>query len=227
MTKDILVFVAHSDDETLGLGGTIAKHVSMGDRVYAVSMTNGVGARASASLLDASSRKEASEKASEILNFKWLAQFDFEDNRLDKYPMLDLVAQIENVKNEIKPNLVYTHSAADLNVDHRQLALAVMTAFRPQPCENCSEIRLFEVPSATDFGHRAVTGSFNPNLFVEIADFWHLKLKALQAYADEMRTYPHSRSLKAVENLASARGNQVGLEMAEAFEIVRKIERNP
>ena len=37
MTKDILVFVAHSDDETLGLGGTIAKHVSMGDRVYAVS----------------------------------------------------------------------------------------------------------------------------------------------------------------------------------------------
>ena len=47
-------------------------------------MTNGVGARASASLLDAS-RKEASEKASEILNFKWLAQFDFEDNRLDKY----------------------------------------------------------------------------------------------------------------------------------------------
>ena len=41
----ILVVVAHTDDEALGLGGTIAKHVENGDIVYGVSMTDGVGAR--------------------------------------------------------------------------------------------------------------------------------------------------------------------------------------
>lgn len=41
----VLVVVAHTDDEALGLGGTIAKHVENGDIVYGVSMTDGVGAR--------------------------------------------------------------------------------------------------------------------------------------------------------------------------------------
>ena len=40
-----------------------------------------------------------------------------------------------------------------------------------------------------------------------------------------MRNYPHSRSYEAIHNLARYRGNQVGLEYAEAFEVIRKIER--
>ena len=43
--KNILVIVAHSDDETIGMGGTIRKHVLAGDKVHVVAMTNGVGAR--------------------------------------------------------------------------------------------------------------------------------------------------------------------------------------
>ena len=40
-----------------------------------------------------------------------------------------------------------------------------------------------------------------------------------------MREYPHSRSLKGLENLARLRGNQCGVELAESFEIIRKIEK--
>ena len=83
---------------------------------------------------------------------------------------------------------------------------------------------MFEVASATDYGNHAVTGSFTPNLFVNISQEWPSKLRALEAYSSEMRNYPHSRSIKGIENLAKLRGNQIGYELAEAFEVLRKIE---
>ena len=43
--KKILLCVAHSDDETIGCAGTIARHVNNGDKVYGLYFTNGVGAR--------------------------------------------------------------------------------------------------------------------------------------------------------------------------------------
>ena len=223
--KNILVLVAHSDDETIGMGGTIKKHVSRGDIVNIVSMTDGVSARSKVNSDAVYARRAAALKASQILGFNWLAQHNFEDNALDKYPLIQIIKKIEVAKDEFKPDLVYTHTSADLNVDHRILAIAVLTAFRPEPYEACNEIRLFEVASATDFGHANITGKFLPNLFVEITEEWDTKEAALNAYVNEMKAYPHCRSIEGLRNLAKLRGNQVGLTMAEAFQVIRKIEQ--
>ena len=83
----------------------------------------------------------------------------------------------------------------------------ILTAFRPQPDEACKEIRLLEVASATDYGSYALTGSFTPNLFIEITNEWLQKAEALSAYSAEMKEYPHSRSLEAIKNLSKIRGN--------------------
>ena len=144
---------------------------------------------------------------------------------MDSYPILEIIKCIELIKDEYNPCLVYTHSGADLNIDHRVLSNAVLTAFRPQPKEACREIRLFEVPSATDYGVSEINGNFTPNLYVGIhINYWEAKLKALKAYKKEIKAYPHSRSIESIKNLAKLRGNQVGLEMAEAFQIIRKID---
>ena len=87
------------------------------------------------------------------------------------------------------------------------------------------EIRTFEVTSSTDYGHKSITNSFSPNLYINVIDFWDKKLEALKAYNTEMRNLPHARSIEAIENLAKYRGNQVGLFYAEAFEVIRKIVR--
>ena len=225
MSKNILIVVAHSDDETIGMGGTINRHTNIGDNVIAISMTNGVGARDITNLSEIKSRERSAIDASSKLGFKWGDCFDFDDNKMDNYPLLDIVKCIEKVKKEYEPNIVYTHSSSDLNIDHRVISNAVITAFRPQPKEKCNEIRLFEVPSATDFGIKEITGVFSPNLFVGLTkENWESKLNALRSYGIEIREYPHSRSLKSIQNLANLRGNQVGLEMAEAFQIIRKIE---
>ena len=41
----------------------------------------------------------------------------------------------------------------------------------------------------------------------------------------ELRKYPHSRSLKAIETLARSRGTSSGFKFAEAFFIVRELEK--
>ena len=45
MKKNVLIVVAHPDDETFGMGGSIAKHNSQGDKVYAISFTDGISSR--------------------------------------------------------------------------------------------------------------------------------------------------------------------------------------
>jgi LmbE family N-acetylglucosaminyl deacetylase len=69
-----------------------------------------------------------------------------------------------------------------------------------------------------------VTGTFRPNLFINIKETWPQKLQALKAYSSEMRAAPHIRSLEGLAVLAQLRGMQTGLEMAEAFEVLRKVE---
>jgi LmbE family N-acetylglucosaminyl deacetylase len=70
----------------------------------------------------------------------------------------------------------------------------------------------------------SLTGLFSPNLFVNISETWDAKLFGLNCYKDEMRDYPHSRSIEAIKNLAKMRGSQAGFRMAEAFEVIRKLE---
>ena len=224
MKNKVLVVVAHSDDETFGMGGTLKKHANNKDDVFVVSMTDGVSSRNKQSKKIISERKKSSLNAGKILGFKWKNCFDFPDNALDSIPMINLIKSLEEVKDSVSPNIVYTHSSKDLNIDHRIISQAVQTVFRPQPNEICREIRLFEVPSATDFGHESIIGRFVPNLFIDITETWSNKLSALKAYSSEIKDYPHSRSFEAIENLAKIRGNQNGLIMAEAFQIIRKIE---
>ena len=224
MSEVVLVVVAHSDDESISMAGTISKHVKKGDKVFVVSMTKGVGARDDANLNEINERKNASILASQVLEFEWGDCYEFNDNAMDSYPLIQVVKAVEKAKQKYSPTLVYTHSGADLNVDHRVVANAVLTAFRPQPNEQCKEIRLFEVASATDYGNSAITGSFSPNLFVDISKEWLTKVGALEAYNAEMRDYYHSRSIEGIKNLAKLRGNQVGYDFAEAFEVIRKLE---
>ncbi len=221
----VLVVVAHTDDEALGLGGTIARHVQNGDIVYGISMTDGVGARGGDNKEEIKVRAQASVNAAKILGFTWIEGGGFPDNAMDTVPLLAVAKVIEKAKALVKPAIVYTHSSADLNVDHRVVSQATLTAFRPQPNEEWQEIRAFEVASATDYGHKSLTTSFSPNLYVDIQQTWEKKLAALHEYKMEMRDAPHTRSFEGLENLAKHRGNQVGLYYAEAFEIIRKIER--
>tara|TARA_B100000768_G_scaffold180956_1_gene202324 strand:- start:222 stop:899 length:678 start_codon:yes stop_codon:yes gene_type:complete len=225
MDKSILIIAAHPDDETIGCGGAILKHVSEGDTVNIITLTDGVSSRSSMSSEDNKVRNEAAVNAINVLGASWVGSGNFPDNNMDSIPILKIIKFVETFKESFYPDIIYTHSPSDLNVDHTIAAQATLTAFRPEPKETYSEIRFFEIASSTDFSIKQLNNKFEPNLFINIENFISKKIEALQCYDLEMRDYPHSRSYKKIESLAEYRGSQSGLSCAEAFEVVRKIHR--
>ena len=223
--KSALIVVAHRDDEILGCGGTIAKLIEDKYKVYAISMTNGVSSRVRSSKKEIDQRYKNSLKAAKLIGFNWLNKIsgDFADNAMDSEPLLNIVKVIEKAKKITNPEIVITHYPEDLNIDHQIVSSATLTAFRPKTNQTCKKIISFEVPSSTDFAIYK-KNFFKPNYFVDIQKFWNRKKLGLDAYKDEMLKYPNSRSLKGLKNLAHYRGNQVGLNMAEAFQILRIIK---
>ncbi len=225
MSKTVLVVAAHADDEALGCGGTIARHVSEGDMVHLVLMSDGVTSRSLPAGADAAAiarRDEAADRAHAILGISSVHRLGFPDNRLDSLPLLDIVQSLESVIQPIAPQVIYTHHIGDLNIDHRITHQAVMTAFRPMPGYAAHEILTFEVMSSTEWGLSGQT-TFVPNVFVNITNYLSIKKEALAAYGLEMRPVPHSRSICHIENLARHRGNSVGREAAEAFMLMRSV----
>lgn len=222
----ILFIVAHPDDEVIGCGGTIAYHIKRKDDVKAISFTNGTSSRHKNdnSISDISNiRKKSYVLASKILNFKWIANFNYPDNELDTVSKLTLIKEIEKIASKFNPDIVYTHHTSDLNIDHQIISTATLTAFRPTIKKKHTEIRFFETPSSTDYTSFKIDPIFKPNLYIDISKFWNKKHSALLAYKQEMMKYPSSRSLKGIKNLAEYRGNSVGVKLAEAFEVVRKV----
>ena len=110
-----------------------------------------------------------------------------------------------------------------MNIDHRRLHEAVVTACRPTPGHVVKRLLSFEVASSTEWQPPGSGPAFHANWFVDISDQWARKREALAAYSSEMRDWPHARSLDAIEHLARWRGAQVGVEAAEAFSLLRHL----
>lgn len=226
-----LILAAHPDDEILGCGGTMARLAAEGHAVHVVIAAEGATSRDAsrdrAARADAlSALAAAAREAGRILGAASVEVLDLPDNRMDSIDRLDIVKMVEALVARHAPDTVFTHHAGDVNVDHRRLHEAVITACRPQPGPPVPVRRLlfFEVPSSTEWQPPGSAPAFQPTVFHDIAETLALKRRALEVYASEMRPWPHARSLEAVEHLARWRGASVGLQAAEAFMLGREIQ---
>jgi len=225
-TARILVVAAHPDDEALGCGGTMAKLSEAGHEVHVAFMADGVGSRGKASramTAEAKKRRSNAQKACRILGAQSPSFEPFPDNRMDSVDLLDVVQRVESLVKDYGPTTVFTHHGGDLNIDHRRVHEAVVTACRPQPKHCVRSLLFFEVPSSTEWQMPGARPAFEPNWFSDISATLTTKLKALDAYEGEMRAWPHARSAEALVHLARWRGATVGVEAAEAFMLGRTL----
>ena len=221
--NSILVVVAHSDDEVLGCGGTIAGYSEMGIPVDVVYMTDGVSSRGGNETTKfAKDRKLDAARAAKVLGVRETVQFEFPDNELDSIPLLKVVKCVEGCIQKFNPHTIYTHFLHDLNIDHRIVAQACLTATRPQTSCPVRELYGFEVNSSTEWAFGLE--QFSPNYFQNITRTIDLKLEAMRQYSDEIREPPHPRSPECIRALAELRGCQSGLRFAEAFQMYRAIK---
>ena len=220
----VLVVAAHPDDEVLGCGGTIARHVQHGDQVRILIMSEGITSR-NKNLSDSQSDElsklhKAAKKASKILGVEDLHLAQMPDNRMDRVGLLEIVKVVENHLSIFCPTIVYTHYPNDLNIDHELTSRAVITAARPLPDSSVKSIFYFEVPSSSEWNFSGEK-IFTPNVFISIETSREKKIEALKVYQSEMRKFPHSRSLQAVLSLAEWRGASSGVMAAESFILAR------
>jgi LmbE family N-acetylglucosaminyl deacetylase len=228
--KKILVIASHPDDEILGCGGTMRKLSEEGNHIYVLILGEGITSRQEIRDPEKVKKeifklhKEVSE-ASKIVGAKNYKVLNIPDNRFDSVDLLDIIKEIEKVKTEFKPDVIFTHHCSDLNVDHRITFNAVLTACRPLMNETVKEIYSFEVPSSTEWQYQNSENSFKPNYYVKL-DKKHLtaKIKAMEVYSSEKRNMNHPRSPKSLESLAKWRGSNISQHYAECFEVIRIIK---
>jgi LmbE family N-acetylglucosaminyl deacetylase len=216
MKMKILVTAAHPDDETLGCGGTIAKLSRKGHEVHLLTFTDGIGAR-----LEGDRRSELYD-VSKILGISQFESFDFPDNQMDTVPLLSVVKKIEDYleKNNLNPDWVMTHTPDCLNIDHKIVHTATLTAFRGLSYYNPIKIMCYEVPSSSEWNPLK---KFMPNFYVSLSkEDFQKKMSALNVYDGEIREFPHPRSYKNIDVLACATGSEVGYEKSEKFMIIRE-----
>lgn len=226
MSRTIVILAAHPDDEALGCGGTIAKLADEGATIHVAFLADGVLSRADGAdsqQAELTARRAAAQKACDILGVKSVSFGDFPDNRMDTIALLDIIKPIETLFDAYRPDTVFTHHAGDMNIDHQRIHEAVATACRPQRGHPVKTLLCFEVPSSTEWQLPGSAPTFSPNWFVDISETLDRKLAALNAYAAELRDWPHPRSRRAVEHLAHWRGATVGLDAAEAFILGRQL----
>lgn len=224
--KNVLVVAAHPDDEILGCGGTIAHLIGEGHRVTTLILGEGVTGRdekrnRQKRRQEISALKKQVERANRILGVRNIFMRDFPDNRFDTIPLLEVVKSIEKVKDDVNPSIIFTHYRDDLNIDHRVIYNAVITAARPLPDTQVTKIYSFEVLSSTEYSYPV---TFSPDTFFDITNVIALKLEALAEYKGEIRNYPHPRSAEGVKVSAQNWGIRCGRHFAEAFVTVRCIE---
>lgn len=220
----ILIVAAHPDDEVLGCGGTIAKYTKEGSRVYCLFLGRGKASRGGKVIQKEQTLLEReAQRSAKILGISKIFFENFPDQQYDSVPILKIIQAVEEIKNRIKPDIIFTHHFGDLNKDHQVTYEAVMTAFRPLPKETVRNIYSFEIPSSTEWGAPKRKNYFVPNVFVDISETFNKKIKALGAYKSEIRLYPHPRSVKGIEIIARRWGMASGKELAEAFELIREI----
>jgi len=220
----VLVLSAHPDDETIGMGGTIAKLASEGHEVHLSVLTSSFPPLWPKEEYEV--RRRQCLAAAKVLGIKQTHFLDYPTTMTDTVPQNEINTKIAEIVKQVDPSVVYAPTINDIHIDHRHLSLASFISARPYAkVGGPTTLYFFEVPISSDWGGSLYGSTFTPNTFVDIEGFLQTKLAAFKEYELENREPPHPRSSEFVENWARFRGGFVGLMYAEAFQLVYNILR--
>ena len=197
---------AHPDDVEAGMGGTLAKHVHIGDETHTILCTLGgiVG--------NPEERKQEAKSAASILGFNDVHILDYSAFKLNRPINPEFIDVIKRVLIEIDPGRVYVHSPFDYHQVHRSISNCVVAATNDL---GIKQVLFYEFISSTGY-------DFKPNAFVDISDYVELKIRSMSEHKSQLdKIYMQPNVIKSLANTRYVWG-KVGPDpngMAEAFRI--------
>lgn len=222
--KNIIVVSAHPDDETLGVGGAILKHVNNGDKVYWLIVTN-VFESQGFSKERVESRQEEIRKVEKLLGITDTFFLNYPTMTLSSSSLLKMVPEISEIFTKVEPEVIYTLNRSDAHSDHRVIFDAVMACTKSFRYPFIKKILMYECISETEFAPALAEKMFLPNYFVDITDYLEKKLEVMKIFESEISEHPFPRSLENIKALAHFRGASVGVKYAESFQLLKYIDK--
>lgn len=211
----VLVFAPHNDDEVIGVGGTIRKHVLQGHDVTVCEITSGSRYK----LL-----QEEAKRAHQVLGVKQTFFLNLPVGELRNQKQADVNERIAEIVKLVEPSIAYIPFIGDMHIDHRETVESAMVVLRPIHCRTIHEIYMYETLSETGWNLSQPDRSFIPNVWVDISDTFNDKVEAMKCYESQICSFPHPRSIEAMKALAEFRGTTVGVQFAESFALVRLVK---
>lgn len=202
-----MVLAPHTDDGELGCGGTIARAISEGAKVFYIAFST-----AEASVPEGFARNQLEievREATGILGIpeEQLYVYKYQVRKLN-YVRQEILEELIRLRSIIQPEVVFLPSSEDIHQDHVTIYKEGVRAFK-----HC-----------TLFGYELLWNnlSFSTDCFIKLEKA-HLdtKIRALSAYKTQEGR--HYMSPEFIHSLATVRGTQINENYAEAFEVVRFI----
>jgi len=220
----IIIVAPHPDDETLGAGGTILKHIANGDEVHWLIVTN-IFVDQGFTNERVKSRQEEINTVSLLYGFHKVFKLDYPTSNLTPSILNSLIEKISSIFHSIEPEILYIMNRSDAHSDHRIIFDAVSACTKSFRYPYLKRVLMYECISETEFAPAITERFFNPNYFVDITSFYQKKIEIMQVYKSEIGEHPFPRSMKNIEALSIFRGATVGVNYAEAFQLLKFIDK--
>jgi len=206
--ETIFVIAAHSDDQVLGAGGSIAKWILEGKKVIVIIMSYGESTHPwLKKKVAARMRVSESIEAGKILGIEKTIFLGLDEGKFKEQFPKKQKELIEIIKKE-KPIKIITHATDDPHPDHRAISKLVV-----EMCEKIKykgDIYAFNIWTFVN-----VAKSELPKLFIDISDTFKLKNKALKCFKSQwmaMVSLLWSVYFRAIKN-----GRHINVKYAEVF----------
>lgn len=221
--KVVAVVAPHPDDETLGCGATLLKHVAHGDSVHWILFT-GISTEQGFTEDRVRSRDDEIHRVAESYGFAGTHRLNFPTMQLDLVPKADLVDALGTLVKQLGVHTLYVPYRNDAHSDHAAVFDACAACIKTFRYPSVRSVRAYETLSETEYGVKPEDPGFRPNLFVDVKGFLDRKLEIMSIYASEMAPFPFPRSDVALRAQAQLRGTQCGTTAAESFMLLKEIE---
>ena len=220
----VIIISAHPDDETLGAGGTLLRHKEQGDEINWLIVTD-VFENEGFPNERVLSRKLEIDMVSKLFSFNNVYKLGYPTMKLNDTILFDLVNQISNIFQKLKPEIIYVMNRSDAHSDHRIVFDAVMSCTKSFRYPSVKKVLMYECLSETEFAPTLPERVFQPNYFVDISDFIEKKIEIMKIFNSELGEHPFPRSIKNIKAIATFRGATAGVNFAEAFQLIKFIDK--
>lgn len=187
--KKILVIAPHPDDETLGCGGSLLRHLAAGDEVHWLIVTD-ISTDLGFTAERVSVRSREIDGVTRAYGFQSARRLGFPSMRLDQVPTFELANSISQAIREVEPDTLYLPYRNDVHSDHADVFDAAVACTKVFRYPSIRSVLAYETLSETEFGLKPEDPGFRPNLFINIGAYLDRKIEIMNCSRVRWATSP-------------------------------------